>query len=224
MDEVSLAARRSTPLSPPTAALLARLFPSADSISVAAPSADGLGLSVAALLPRRQAAGCQQAQLLQHAEPLPGSGLLLFSLTAAPTHAECQLVHAFASELGARLLPRRNSTVSSQFVLVLVVVGSIICFAADGRLSCVQALLLLSPAHPPTHHALPAPPHCRPRRHCRRRWKAPPAAACTTASGCPAEVRYRPLVPALGPAFGTAPGSVSNHWRMHLLALHGLAY
>ncbi|EFN51073.1 hypothetical protein CHLNCDRAFT_141441 [Chlorella variabilis] len=82
-------------------ALLARLFPSARTISVTLPSADGQGLAVTTLLHACQPAA-QSGGAAHHSEPL-GRGVCSFHLSVPPSGASLRLMRALMHQLAARL-------------------------------------------------------------------------------------------------------------------------
>ena len=113
MEEVAAAARCALPPSLPTCLMLGQLFPSAAGISACVPSADGLGVACADLLPRACAARCPAGcaphcgkQCGKLVEPLPGGGLLAFALAHPPSEVERSLMEAFAAALSDQLRPR----------------------------------------------------------------------------------------------------------------------
>lgn len=104
--EVAVAARAAAPLGAATAALLRGLFPSAAGLSACVPSADGLGYTVATLLPP-PSPHQQAAELAELLQPLACGGQLAFTLAGAPGGAERQIMAAFAASLSDRLAVRR---------------------------------------------------------------------------------------------------------------------
>ena len=99
-------ARAAAPLGAATAALLRGLFPSAAGLSACVPSADGLGYTVATLLPP-PSPHQQAAELAELLQPLACGGQLAFTLAGAPGGAERQIMAAFAASLSDRLAVRR---------------------------------------------------------------------------------------------------------------------